>query len=133
MRQIDSDLLAAASMLVASIGLLYSTWHAQIEKAINVEPKLQTLDRDAALKEVRQAMGRAGPLAGSALAFVIVFGPTAGSIVCGFLHRLSNPSWRDYDPVLAAFCVVYLIAVVLAGSSVAQVGGLWSARKMLKT
>ena len=107
-----SDLLPAAGFMLASISLLFSAWYRDMRDSISeVDPN--TVDGTTAWKARRrtQRLGRALPLVVALLGFVLVFAEVAVEILSAAATRVFHPSrWDDYDPLEAAFLLVWLFA-----------------------
>jgi hypothetical protein len=100
---ISGDLLSAAGLLLALIGLLYSVWYDEMNRALAVPIARHRLDREPAIATVRQALfTRAIPLVVAAVALVAVLADPAISVLA---HAFSG---GPYDAVKACFILVWL-------------------------
>lgn len=105
-----SDLLSAASLFLAVLGLLYSAWYAEITEALNLKAPDHVEDRKPVIRRVTDAYHtRALPLAVGATCVSIILLPD--------LVRSLSSSWRQYrdygvgaiasyDAVQTLFCAI---------------------------
>lgn len=107
-----ADLLAAASLLLAALAVLYSVWYSSIEDARTL--KLPT-KRDDAVKPVTQIQGvlhgRAYPLAIASCLATIIFVPEAITILVSTVNSFADHglgAFGYYNPIEAALFVVTL-------------------------
>jgi hypothetical protein len=102
---ISGDLLSAAGLLVALVGLLYSVWYDEMNRALAVPVARHRLDREPDIATVRRALfARATPLVVAAVALVVVLADPAITVVA---HAFSG---GPYDAVKACFILVWLFA-----------------------
>lgn len=125
---VTGDLLSAASLLTALVGLLYSTWLNEIKGAAQATIPLS--DVDPVLRDVRRVLWtRAMPLFAAAAALVLLLLPPfvdvltrAGQVVFG------DRAWH-YNAVGGCFVAAYLIGVGLA---VVTASSVWEVRAKLR-
>lgn len=112
---VSGDLLSAASLLVALITFLYSTWYQETSSALELPTKRFRLDRGPHLALLRRVlMTRALPICVAALALVLVLAPPAIKVA----WRAIAHGWgQPYDAVKACFLLVWLISIFLAAVS----------------
>jgi hypothetical protein len=109
---VTGDLLSAASLLLASIGLLFSVWQPEITSAMAVTSKGLRADRGPRIAQVRQALlFRALPLLLAILLIVVTCLPPAVAVI---VHALTDDFGHSYDPIKAMFVSVWILAVALA-------------------
>jgi len=113
-----SDLLSASSLLVAIAAILFSLWYADIVKALEIRPKPHEEDNIAPRLAVSGVLSaKALPVAVMSTLVAAVFFPDALSLTLESadlyqIHGLS--ALRRYDAVRTAYCLVTILASVLA-------------------
>jgi hypothetical protein len=116
----NGDVLAAASLLLAILAVLYSLWYGDIGRALSVEIPTHLEDAGPQRREVREAIKtRAAPLAIAALVLLLVFLPEAIRLLVHWVRRAAEHGlWhqvRSYDPVeLSIMAVVCFLAALTA-------------------
>lgn len=120
---VDGDLLTAAGLLLATLGLLFSAWHPEIAAATEVSSKGKLDDRGPRIAQVKQALFfRAVPLLTAIVFIVLACGPTAVMVVV----RAITDDWRNpYDPVRALFIGVWALTTGIGIAVAAQVRKLY--------
>jgi hypothetical protein len=111
---VSGDLLSASSLLVALLGLLYSTWYPEITAA--AETAIPLHDASEARSNTRLTLRtRAAPLLLLALVLVLLLLPPAFTVVIQTWQRVfgSRPG-SGYDAVQACFLAVFVALLVLA-------------------
>jgi len=98
------DILAAASLLLAILAVLFSLWFGDIGAALGVEIPTHLEDAGPQRRQVSEAITtRAAPLAIAALALLLVFLPEACRIIIHWgQHVHDRGLWqgvKSYDPV----------------------------------
>lgn len=113
-----SDLLSAASLLMAVIAILYSLWYPELAKALEIKPAKYTADNIAAMKQVQRVLlSKAIPLSMMALIVAIVFAPDAIKICLEIYTEFAASGCtaiKKYDAVRTAYVLVFIFSVVLA-------------------
>jgi hypothetical protein len=108
---VSSDLLTAAGLLLATIGLVFSAWHSEMTAAIGISKPRKRLDRDPQIATVRRALwSRAVPLQVAVSLLALALGPPAISVVS---HALTDQLGNPYDAVRAIFVGTWLLTVAL--------------------
>lgn len=126
---VTGDLLSAASLLLASVGLLFSAWQAEIASAVEVSIKGMRADRGPRIAQVKQALlFRALPLLLAVLLIVATLAPPAIAVV---IHSLTDCRGNPYDPIRAMFVSVWILAAGLAIVVGSQLRKLNSKRRLL--
>jgi hypothetical protein len=126
---VTGDLLSAASLLLASVGLLFSVWQPEITSALAVSSKGLHADRGPRIAQVRQALFyRALPLLLAVLLIVATCAPPAVAVV---VHALTDDLGQSYDPIRAMFVGVWVLAVGLTIVVGSQLRKLNSKRQLL--
>jgi hypothetical protein len=117
---VTKDLLPAAGFMLASISLLFSSWYREMrDSAAEARPSTPDAVTDWQKKRQTQRRGHAIPLALALAGFVLIFTEVAFRIIGYAGDRLLHPSrWDDYDPLEAAFLLVWLIAVGMLAHAV---------------
>ncbi len=126
----SADLLAAASLLLAALAVLYGVWYSSIEEAKNIK---MPGHRDDATKPIAQVgrvlRGRAYPLAIASGLATIVFGPEAISICASTVDSFADHglgAFGYYDPIEAA------LLLVTVGLALLTVHAAWLCRALRK-
>lgn len=122
----EAAALPAASLILASISLLFSTWYGEIRDAI-AERRPTGVDAQNAWKQLRdqQRRTRVLPLAAALLTFLIVFAPDVVSVGRDALDRVDEPSrWDNYESPAAALVLVWLFAAAMTVHVVSLFGKL---------
>lgn len=113
-----SDLLSAASLLMAVIAIIYSLWYPELTEQLSITPKQHREDNAAACQSLRVALiGKATPLTILALLIAMTFLPGALEIAheaistyrdhgAGAIHR--------YNAVKMAYFLVSVVSVALS-------------------
>jgi len=113
-----SDLLTAASLFLAVVGLLYSSWYSEITKALAVSFPRHIQDRRIAIKETRVAYRyRALPLALASGMLAIILIPELVAVVVSAIDTIASKGLdaiQLYDAVKALFCGVAILSILLA-------------------
>jgi len=113
-----SDVLSAASLFLAVIGLLYSVWYAEIREAIEVNVPPHKEDRGPAIKKTRRTYStRALPLAVVSLTLAVVLAPELISVAVSTATIIAQErvsALRRYDVVWSLFCAVAITSIGLA-------------------
>jgi hypothetical protein len=130
-----SDLLSAASLLMAIAAILFSLWYSEIAIALEIVPKQYSEDNKAARQTVTAVLrSKAIPVALMALAIALIFLPDALKLAKeSYLGYVQNgfAALENYDAVQTAYCFVTVLSVVLAGYMGTIVVQLWYLRKRL--
>jgi hypothetical protein len=109
---VTGDLLTAAGLLLATIGLVFSAWYPEMTAAIGLDAPRHRLDRDPQIATVRSALWtRAIPLLIAILLLLFALAPAAVSVVA---HALTDQWGHPYEPVRAIFVGVWVLLVALA-------------------
>lgn len=112
------DLLSAASLLLAVIGVLYGQWYREIVGALDIKIPDLILDRELPRKQVSTVLfGRSIPLALAASAMALIFFPEAFQIIYESIINYQTKGLLaiyDYDAVRTSFVFVEILAIVLA-------------------
>ncbi len=128
-----SDLLSAASLFLAVIGLLYSVWYGEITTAIAMRVPTHAADRGPATRELRRvARTRALPLFMSATLLASVLMPDLIAVIYSAIRRVAFDhlgALRYYDAVRMLFAAIAVTSVGLA----IHTGSLfWHVRRRLR-
>jgi len=128
-----SDLLAAASLLLTVLGVVYGTWYSEIINTLGRIVDVHFQNRGPIRGAVRSALyGKALPLAIAAILLTIVFLPDAITIVLGGINAVRanwTNAFRQYNAVEAAFCLVVILSSALTGYLISLV---WQLIRKLK-
>ncbi len=113
-----SDLLSAASLLMAVIAIIYSLWYPELTEQLNISPKPHKEDNVAACQSVKMALiSKALPLSILALLIALTFLPDAVKIA---LEAISTykihgaESIKFYNAVKMAYFLVSIVSAALA-------------------
>jgi hypothetical protein len=114
-----SDLLSAASLLLAVVGVLYALWYPEITAALAESVPDYKEDRVKPYRRVHSVLiGRALPLSFAALTLGLIFLPDAVRITWkSLLAYYAKPGafQSTYGAVETAFCFVVVFALAIAG------------------
>jgi len=128
-----SDLLSAASLFLAVIGLLYSAWYVEITKAIAMTVPKHKDDRGPAIRETRTAYRtRALPLAVASVTLAVVLFPDLVLIGVSAVRTVAEKgisAVKLFDAVRTLYCA---IAVTSIGLGVHTSRLAWRARARWK-
>jgi hypothetical protein len=126
---ISGDLLIAAGMLLATLGLLFSTWHPEIKAATEVSSRGKRADRGPRIAQAKQALSfRAMPLLVAIVLVVLACGPPAVIVVA---HAVTRDWGNPYDPVRATFVGVWVLTIGVGFAVGAQTWKLFSTLRRL--
>lgn len=126
---VNGDLLTAAGLLLATLGLLFSAWHPEIDAATEVSTKGKRADRGPRIVQVKQAMVfRAVPLLIAIVFVVVACAPPAVMVV---VRALGEDRGNPYDPVRALFIGVWALTMGMGFALAAQVQRLHAKWKQL--
>lgn len=107
-----SDLLAAASLLLTVLAVLYGLWYPEMAATLAIRPALHLEDSVADRRAVKRVLTqRALPLAMGSLAVTVVFTPDAARILWDSVTQIRSVGWSfaRYDAVRAAFLLVTML------------------------
>ena len=103
------DLLTAASLLLAAVGVVYESWYGDLKAAIEEPIPIHTADRGQVRDALRVALWRrAAPLALFSLCTGLVLLPDAIASVINSIRIYCNvkPALRSYDGLTTLFFTV---------------------------
>lgn len=124
-----SDLLSAASLLLAIVGVLNGLWYAEISAALSLDLPRHKEDRQGHLSKIRSVLwGKAVPLALASLSVTLVFLPPSAMIAVDSLKGYSKHGisfLTNYDAIATSFVLVEIFAAVLAVHSISWLFKLW--------
>ncbi|MBP1822969.1 hypothetical protein [Mycobacterium sp. OAE908] len=116
---VNGDLLTAAGLLLATLGLLFSAWHPEVAAATEVSTKGKLADRGPRIAQVKKALFfRAIPLLIAIVVIVLACGPPAIMVV---VRALTDDWGHRYDPVRALFVGVWALTIGMGFAVAAQV------------
>jgi len=111
-----SDLLSAASLLMAVTAILYSLWYVELTSALGIPVERKEDNVRNRRKTLRLLLSKALPLACIAVATSLIFLPDAIRIGAqtfqGSLARTAQ--YGGYSAVNTAYCVVVIISILLS-------------------
>jgi hypothetical protein len=113
LNSVSGDLLAASSLLVALVGLLYSTWYPEITAA--AETPIPLHDAIKPISNTRSTLRtRAAPLLLLAIVLVLLLLPPALTVVTQAVqHLFGSRQGSHYDAVQACFIAVFVALLLL--------------------
>lgn len=110
------ELIGAASLLLAAIGVLYSVWYPEIREAVDVHVPLHLDDAGPERERVAQALHhRARPLFWSAAILALLLIPDSIRILFGSVAHWSAAGWEallDYEATQAALLAILVFLLV---------------------
>lgn len=111
------DLLSAASLLLAVVGIFFGLWYGEISEAIGLSIPPHMEDRVLIRNRVRSALyGKALPIVLTSVPSALIFFPDGVSVVRHSISRASidlPAAVASYDAVRTAFCFVVLLLAIL--------------------
>jgi hypothetical protein len=114
-----SDVLAAASLVVTAVTLLYAAWYEHVQQALGIERPRFRADRDPSIRRLRAVLwSRAVPCGVASVLMSLVFAPDA--IRVGW-DAVTGSQGRSYDVVKAAYLAVWLLSTGLAVAAASSV------------
>lgn len=112
-----SELLSAASLLLAVAGVLYGLWYPEMSNALAIRPSPHPEDNRARARQVSVAIrGRAIPLFLVAGSIALVFGHDAFLVATESFSAATNGAF-DYSAASTAFVLVVCLSAGLAAHS----------------
>jgi hypothetical protein len=130
-----SDLLSAASLLMAIAAILFSLWYSEIAKALEMAPSQFSEDNKTPRHTVTTVLcSKAIPVAIMALAVALIFLPDTLKIARdSYLGYVQNgfAAFEKYDAVRTAYCFVNVLSWALAGYMCTLVVQLFDLRRRL--
>jgi hypothetical protein len=114
-----SDLLSAASLILAVVGVTYGVWYPEIKKVLEMEIPRHTEDRTRIYREVSACLfTRSLPLALMATLTTLIFLPDAVKAISEMVAQIRAGGLvefsQGYDAVTTAFCMVELLTIGFA-------------------
>jgi len=123
-----SDLLSAASLFLAVLGLLYSAWYTEIRRAIDLPVPPHKQDRKPLIPQVRAAYyQRAVPLVVGAAAVSVILLPNVAETVVSSFHTywtLGFTALKSYDSVNTLFCAIWAVIMTFTVHALGLAKGL---------
>jgi hypothetical protein len=114
-----TDLLAAASLLLTVVTILYSIWYPEVSEALKLPIDPHPLNNKDAHSKCRGLLiGKVIPLAIVATALCVINLPDAWQIVTDAVAQLGQPVHSGYSAVRTAFVVVEVVLAFLAAHTV---------------
>ncbi|HEY5071745.1 MAG TPA: hypothetical protein VII63_06905 [Caulobacteraceae bacterium] len=115
-----ADVLAAASMLLAIVAVLFGVWNGDVVDAIRIDLEdLRANRRPQRTKIVDVLLAKALPLTAGAWLTVAVFAPRSLALIGAARACRALPTCR-YDDVGAAFVLTEFFVVLIAVSASVQ-------------
>jgi hypothetical protein len=113
-----NDLLSAASLLLAIVGIFYGLWYPEIIKSLDKPIPPHDLDKELPYKEISTLLlYKAMPLFISALLIALIFLPDMMKIFFNSLFALKTLGvvkyLASYDAVKTAFFMVEILAIAI--------------------
>jgi hypothetical protein len=114
-----ADLLAAASLLLTVITILYSLWYPEISGALKLPIDEHPRNNEEAYRKCRALLiWKTIPLSIVALVLFLINGRDALCIVGHALAQLGATAVAPYSAVRTAFVVVVLVLAFLGGHTI---------------
>jgi hypothetical protein len=112
-----SDTLAAASLLLTAIAVIYSLWYPEMTSMLKLVPQIHKADNRHAHTQVGSAIGtRAIPLLAISLILTLIFAPDSIDIVKFSIETAAQKrlaAIRDYSAVATSLVAVNTMLAVL--------------------
>jgi hypothetical protein len=113
-----SDLLAAGTLILAVLAVLYSIWYPNVQAKLALTLPLQYEDARPALAEINHVRTQqTRPLFLASLAATLMFLPKAVGVVRGAVEDIVDHGLHaisDYEPIEATFVFVVVFTAFLA-------------------
>jgi uncharacterized membrane protein len=111
-----NDLLSAASLLLAVVGILYGLWYPEIMAILGEEVPKFPEDRKSIYHRISSTLfSRAVPLTITALLVALVFLPDSIKIIVASVTTIQGSGsagfLATYDAVRTAFCAVEILTI----------------------
>jgi len=111
-----SDLLSAASLFLAVLGLLYSSWYGEVRQALDLAIPPHKDDRRPVLSKVSAAYyTRTLPLVIGAASVSIILLPDLLRTLWSSFHSYRDLGFcaiRSYDAVKTLFCAIWAMTIM---------------------
>jgi len=109
------DLLSAASLLMAIVGVLYGLWYGDITSSLTMALPQHLEDRQKPLSEARLVFwGKAFPLVLASASVTLVFMPPALTIIAkSFCGYFAYGYMFTYDPIATSLVLVEVFVCAL--------------------
>ncbi len=131
-----SELLSAASLLLAVVGILYGLWYGEITNALKVGVATHAADNKKALSHVTSVLvNRAIPLLIAACLVSIIFLPDVIRLILHSFNYYRTEGFsalKDYGAVETAFCFVILFAIFISINIITLIVKLYSLKRKLR-
>lgn len=112
------DVLGAASLFLAVLGLLYGAWYREIVAAESMHIEPYRANRDPDIEQVKAAYeSRSLPLAVGSVALALILAPSFVETLVRAVRAIAGSGLgaiHSYDVVGTLFCAVYVATVMLA-------------------
>ena len=113
-----NDLLSAASLLLAVVGVFYGLWYPEIIKSLDKQPPTHDEDKVLPHKEISTILfSKSVPLFISALLISLIFLPDMVKILINSLLALKTLGIAEYlasyDAVRTAFFIVEILSIAI--------------------
>jgi len=130
-----AELLSAASLLLAIVGVIYGLWYPEITTVLDKNYPQFKEDRQPHAKKVNGVLiGRALPLSIFSSMLLFVFLPDSICITyysgVNYFQNGIN-ALKDYSAVNTAFCFVVIFAAAIAFHAIYLTFRLWRLKKSL--
>jgi hypothetical protein len=131
-----NDLLSAASLLLAVVGIFYGLWYPEVLKSLDKPVPLHDPDKKLPYKEISTVLfSKAVPLFTSAFVISLVFLPDTVKIFIDSLLTLKTLGiaeyFASYDAVRTAFFIVEILAIAISIHALTMVMKLIDQRRKL--
>ena len=113
-----SDVLSAASLVLAVLAVVLGMWYPSIEFVLALRPEVHAEDNRVKFRKISSALyQRALPLLGASAGCAILFVPDIIHIVYGSFMNVRDNGWMvaisDYDSCQGAFLLVYTLSMMM--------------------
>jgi hypothetical protein len=111
-----SDLLSAASLILAVVGILYGLWYPEIQKVLEKKVPTHVEDRGTIYREISSTLwSRSLPLTFLAIMIFLIFLPDTIKYILEISSQISTGGFSkfisDYNAVSTAFCAVEFLTI----------------------
>jgi hypothetical protein len=111
-----SDLLSAASLILAVVGILYGLWYPEIQKVLEKKVPIHVEDRGIIYREISSTLwSRSLPLTFLSILISLIFLPDTIKYILEILTQIGTDGISkfisDYNAVSTAFCAVEFLTI----------------------
>ncbi|MGC2424207.1 MAG: hypothetical protein WA666_07660 [Nitrospirota bacterium] len=109
------NLLSAASLFLAFVGILYGLWYPEILEATKLESTGIRANNEPLIAVVTNALTKSEVIFAISIILLLIFLPDALQIICCSFQSLTNSGihLKNYSAVNTAFCFVLICFLII--------------------